>query len=490
MTDQAVKAQSATRGTMFTYGLGNIPVGIKNNLLGTYLLIYYNQVLGLDAVLAASAMAIATIIDAISDPLVGIWSDRARTRWGRRHPFMYAAIIPFAVSYYYILHDPGDITQTALYIRLLFFLVMLRLAMTFYEIPRGALGPELTKDYDQRNLLAGWNMAFGWISGAGIAFIANQFFLDSFLDLAGYQRLAFAGGLGIFVGSAVSTIGLHKHIPNLHIPEARTFSFKSFFSETLETLSNKSWRALFFAGCVYSLVVGTEQGVGTYYNQFFWQWKPAAISIFALFQASCVIVISFLAPLIAKGRSKKKIAVSVFMTSIVFGPMPIVLRLIDPFFGFATFPGNGTTSIWWILLMHAGFTASIGSLGFIFITSMSMEIVEDVQKATKRREEGLLGTVNSFIHKLVGAGGVMISGAIISVVGFDRPGVTVEQMYGPIINKFALIHICIGFFLPIVSTLLILLYDIDRKGHQENITDLGYVETDGAGKKGTDDAAS
>ncbi len=79
---------------MFMYGFGSLPTGIKDNLLGYFLLIYYSQVLGLDAVLAASAMAIALVVDAVSDPWVGIWSDRVRTRWGRRHPSMYAAIIP------------------------------------------------------------------------------------------------------------------------------------------------------------------------------------------------------------------------------------------------------------------------------------------------------------------------------------------------------------------------------------------------------------
>ena len=96
----AVQSQGnlASRRTVFLYGFGSLSIGIKNNLLGYFLLIYYNQVLGLDAILAASAMAIALLVDAVTDPWVGIWSDRVRTRWGRRHPFMYAAIIPFAAT--------------------------------------------------------------------------------------------------------------------------------------------------------------------------------------------------------------------------------------------------------------------------------------------------------------------------------------------------------------------------------------------------------
>jgi Na+/melibiose symporter-like transporter len=470
------RAQGATTGTMFLYGFGSISVGIKNNLLGYFLLIYYNQVLGLDAVLAASAMAIALLVDAVSDPWVGIWSDRVRTRWGRRHPFMYAAIVPFALAYYFILLDPGDISEGSLYLRLIFWLIVLRLSMTFYEVPRGALAPELSKDYDQRSQLAGWGMAFGWLGGAGIAFIAQQFFLESFVDRNGYQLLAFWGGLGIFIGATVSTVGLHSHIPRLHVPPPRPSDLKTLFSEAIETLSNRSWMVLFASGCIYSLLVGTEQGMGTYYNEYFWQWKPADISIFALFQAGCVIFLSFMAPFVARGRDKKKVAVAIFMTTIALGQLPLILRLIDPYVPFATLPANGTTALWWILLLHAGFLASVGSLGFIFIGSMAMEIVEDVQRKTNRREEGLLGTVNSFVQKLVGAGGVLISGIIISAVGFDAPGVTLEQLQGPVITRFAIVHICLGVTLPVVSTLLVLLYDIDRKGHEKNISELGYVE--------------
>ena len=47
---------------------------------------------------------------------------------------------------------------------------------------------------------------------------------------------------------------------------------------------------------------------------------------------------------------------------------------------------------------------------------------------------------------------------------------------GVLIDRFAIVHVAIGFFLPIISTLLVLMFDIDREGHLENVDELGYVE--------------
>jgi Na+/melibiose symporter-like transporter len=151
------------------------------------------------------------------------------------------------------------------------------------------------------------------------------------------------------------------------------------------------------------------------------------------------------------------------------------LRLLEPVLGLSLFPANGTDALWWTLLLHACLYAALGSLGLIFVGSMAMEIVEQVEMSTGRREEGLLGTVNSFVHKLVGAGGVFIAGAIVSWSGFDDPATTAEMLNGEIINRFASVHVILSFVLPLFSTALILMYDIDREVHQGNVEKLGYT---------------
>ena len=130
MQQTEVRAQRASKSTSLAWSFGSISVGIKNNLLGVWILYYYNQVLGVDAYLVSIALFIALVVDALSDPLVGVWSDRTRSRWGRRHPFLYAAIIPFTLSYYLILQDPGDANSSEIFFRLLILMIVMRISMT------------------------------------------------------------------------------------------------------------------------------------------------------------------------------------------------------------------------------------------------------------------------------------------------------------------------------------------------------------------------
>ena len=189
----------------------------------------------------------------------------------------------------------------------------------------------------------------------------------------------------------------------------------------------------------------------------------------------CVIALTIFAPYIALGRNKKKITVGIFLTTIIIGPMPIAFRLSDIYFGTNIIPANGSDALWYILAIHGASMASLGALGFVFIGSMVMDITEQVEQTTGRREEGLLGTVSSFVHKLVVAGGVLVSGLILSYSGFDNPEMAGELYGGEVINRFAIIHLIIGMTLPFISTLLVLMYDIDRSKHNSHITDLGYT---------------
>ncbi len=82
------------------YGIGTVAFGVENVALGTLLMLFFNQVVGRPAPWVGAAIMIALIFDGIFDPLIGQWSDRLNSRWGRRHPFMYASALPLAVAFY------------------------------------------------------------------------------------------------------------------------------------------------------------------------------------------------------------------------------------------------------------------------------------------------------------------------------------------------------------------------------------------------------
>lgn len=162
--------------TKLAYGVGSIAYGIKDNGFSTLLLLFYNQVIGLPAQMVGLAVMIALIFDAFADPLIGHLSDNTRTRWGRRHPFMYAAALPVGALYLLLWNPPtGDQTVTLIY--LVIVAILVRTAISCYEVPSSALAPELTTDYHERTSILGYRYMFGWTGGMGMLLLTFGVFL-------------------------------------------------------------------------------------------------------------------------------------------------------------------------------------------------------------------------------------------------------------------------------------------------------------------------
>ncbi len=161
-------APSKTRfWTIAAYSIGSVAYGVKDNGFSTFLMVYFNQVLGLPALYVGVALLIAMAFDAITDPYVGYLSDRWVSNLGRRHPLMYAAMIPTAFLHYLLWNPPADIGAWALFFWLLAMAVFVRLTITFFEVPISAMLPELDQTYDGRTKLAGLRYMFSPALTAG-----------------------------------------------------------------------------------------------------------------------------------------------------------------------------------------------------------------------------------------------------------------------------------------------------------------------------------
>ena len=129
------------------YGVGQIGTGVKNAAFSIFLFFYYNQVLGVPGSLAGMASLTALLVDAITDPMVGQLSDRFKSRWGRRHPFMLLGALPFGLALYMLFAPPVGLDTDGLFWWFLGFAVLVRTLLTFFYVPHLSLGAEMVRDY-------------------------------------------------------------------------------------------------------------------------------------------------------------------------------------------------------------------------------------------------------------------------------------------------------------------------------------------------------
>lgn len=193
--------------TKFAFGAGDLGPAITSGILVFFLLYFFTNVAGLSAGLAGLILAIGKVSDAINDPFLGILSDRTRTVWGRRIPWMLCGAIPFSVLFLLQWLVPQfnanpDINQWYLFAYYVFIAILFNLAYTAVNLPYTALTPELTQDYNERTGLNSFRMAFS-ISGSIFALILAQLVFQSYPDEP--LRQYFSLGL---VGSLVSAIAI------------------------------------------------------------------------------------------------------------------------------------------------------------------------------------------------------------------------------------------------------------------------------------------
>jgi len=203
-------------GLKLANGIGSIAYGVKDNGFSTFLLIFYNQVIGLDASLVSLALMIALLIDAVADPIIGHLSDRTYTRWGRRLPWLYLAPVPLALSWLLLWSPPADGGPVLLY--LIVSAILVRTLVSCCEVPSQSLVPELTTDYDERTAITRFRFLFGWAGGLTMFFLANTVFLRADethkvgqLNPEGYSSYGMAGAVLMMVAVLLSALGQHSN---------------------------------------------------------------------------------------------------------------------------------------------------------------------------------------------------------------------------------------------------------------------------------------
>lgn len=473
MTDAPVRpaAKRLSLPTKLFYGFGTVAFGVKDQGFSYLLLIFYNQVIGMPAQMVGLIIMIAMIFDAISDPLIGQVSDNWRSRWGRRHPFMYAAALPVAVTYG-LLWNPPEMSQTALFFYLLVVAVMIRTFITLYEIPSTALAAELTTDYDERTKVLSYRYFFAWWGGLAMTLAAFQIFLRpdadhpvGQLNPAGYVNYGLCAAAVMLVAILVSAIGTHRHIPELVVPPQRKITFGQMMREMAGTLANKPFLVLICAGLFNAMAGGLVLSLNLYFNTYFWELTAREISIFAIGNfISAAIAFGLAAPLSLK-MGKKGAAQVTKVLSFVIAAAPITLRLLG------VFPENGDPILVPILFVQTTLSTGLSITASILISSMIADVVENSELKTGRRSEGLFFAAASFVNKAVSGIGIFASSLILLLIAFPQdaqPG----QVPETVIRNLGLLYVPTLGALYVAAIAFVAFYGITREGHRESVARL------------------
>ena len=432
------------------YGTGSVAEGMKTTVFNSFLLFYYTGVLGLPGSLAGTALFLAMCFDAGSDPLVGYLSDHTRSRLGRRHPYMYSAALPMGVSVYLLLAPPTGLGEMGLFAWMTALSICVRVALTLHMIPRGALVPELTYDYDQRTALVASGFLMAWIGGLALAQIAWLVVIPGTpggrMDPAAYQQIGLIAGIASATAILASAGGLHRTIPTLRQPEPTTLGFRPFAREVANAFSNRSFRTLMLGGIIISAAANFQEVFGLYMSTYFWEFADGDIARLSLFLGLSVLVATFGARPLSQLSDKRRTAIGLAIFLFFWGPLTILGRFAG------VMPENGDPMLLPLVVGHLAIAIVPLIALTILLSSMFKDIIDEIELDTGMRQEGLIGAAIAFALKAVAGVGNLLGGIAIELIDFPTkasPGtVPADKIFwlGVVAGPGLMIVYVFGFF--------------------------------------------
>ncbi len=455
------------------YGVGQLPEGIKSAAFGFYLLFFFNQVLGLSGTLAGIAVFIALCFDALSDPIVGSWSDSTVSRYGRRHPFMYLAAIPFALSFYFLFVPPQGLGTLGLFLWLCGFAVLVRTTMTFYTVPYMALGAELTEDYDERTLLSSLRTIFQLLGMFAVLIGANHLFFGATEDYANgqlnpaaYPVFAVAAVPLLMGGILVTALATHHKIPTLRVPTKEKFSVTRVVSEVRLAFKIPSFTAVVCSSVIFGISQGMIQALILYTATYFFALTPNMLSL--LFTCAIVGMICGSAasrPLSALMTEKKVLFITGMCWYAFFTSVIIILKLLGALPDDAELVG-------WLYIISSGFFSAVGlGAALPMIGSMIADITDEHERIHGERQEGIYYAAASFAGKMVGGAGPVLAGFVVDLAGIE-PGASVASVPASAVARFGWVQGPTVLVLTAISVVCISFFSITRAQHRDTVEEL------------------
>jgi GPH family glycoside/pentoside/hexuronide:cation symporter len=391
-----------TRLTKIAYGIGNLGQALFFNSIQTFLIFFYTDVVRLDTRLVGLAFAISYgVWNAINDPLVGVLSDRTRTRWGRRIPYI-AIGTPLTFLLFFLVWSPplggrplANPSSTSIFLYFAVIIALFDLMNTVVSVAYTALFPEAFENLTERTEVSIYRQVAAMIGtalGVAVMPVIVSAFSGSSGELGGWRAAGLILGLIGAAAFGVSLLGSRER------KGVRPVGALSIISAFKETFTNRSFLAFMGANLMICYI---------------WSWLSAMVPFFTKYVIG------------APGEQMSLIISGMFITSIAFYPLwrKVALRL-----GSKRTLGLAVTLfvIFMLLVLVIGnllqaflmmLLVGVANSGITLVRDIVLsDVIDEDELRTGQRREGSYFGVNSFIERLAM---VLIGGSSSLVLGLS-----------------------------------------------------------------------
>lgn len=462
-----------TLGTRLSYGAGAMANGIKGAAFSSYLMLYFNQVIGVPAAIVGTALACTLLVDAIVDPFLGRWADVTRSRWGRRHPFMYAAAVPTTIFFFLTWFPPDGLSHVQLGFWIFAFAATTRAAISAFEINASAMAPELTGDYNERTRLFSLRYWFGYAGVYGFtAFSLAFIFIESpeyprgQLNPASYANFAALGAVLIFIAILICAAGTHNRIPYLRqaAPAGSTpkLRLRDHLAEMFAAFRNRAFLAIFGFGVFKYTAIGLYSATTLYFSTFLFKLDTTQLALLTLDSFVAATIAAPLAPIFSRWLGKRTSSMVFAVLGVAIGLSPLLLSLLGLFF----VPGDPLL-VPTLFVIGAVYGAMV-AVSLINTSSMLADVVEESAVETGRHTAGTFFAASSFMQQCSNALGIFVAGLVLAWSEFPEQAdpATIAR---PVVDSLLLHYIPTSISLWTIGALILVFYPITRARHERNM---------------------
>jgi GPH family glycoside/pentoside/hexuronide:cation symporter len=406
-----------------------------------YFLIFLTNVVGIRPSVAGIVMSIAVLWDAVTDPTVGILSDRTRSRYGRRRPYILASAVPYGLLIWACFTVP-PLKESGLTVYYAVITLLLHTVFTLANVPYTALASEMTTDYDERTSLVTYRILLGNF-GSLVAATLTPLLVD-YLEKFGMPTKAawsvVCAGYGFICIFPVLITWRGTRGWERYTEDTEALSFKDIFDALFGN------RTFPFILAVFLFSISAQYWSGAITMYFLTDWmrlNPDQVSIYWLVIFVSMILwvpaITFVATRFGKRAS------FIFFMSMWAVTMAIGFMMIHP--------GE-------MVLLYA--LAILGSLGGVTSYQMNWAMIPDVVEVdefkTGKRREGLYFGVCAFAMKAGAALSYFMMGLALDWIGYvptevqsDSTLMGIRVMTGPAVAVLTVIAIVFACFMPMTG---------------------------------------